>query len=112
MLGDPGAVACEVLALLPDVGVLSVDHDLVIRAVDGSVFARYGWRADLLVGRPLADAFPAMQVERLRPHYEMALRGTRTATSLAGVDGRGDLEIVGRHFSVFYPAEDVAAGKL
>lgn len=92
-LSDPAFGAMHAVANAADIGVLCFDVDLVIRSLQGSVFARYGWSPELVVGRPLAETLPAGQVELFRAPYEAALRGERASLTLVARDGRGRLEI-------------------
>ncbi len=110
----------EVQALIKDGG--SIPVELTIAAVGSAEETTFNAFMRDISARKTSDEALATSEERLRlmvenvEDYAILMLDTegRVATWNAGAQrlkGYPAEEIIGRHFSVFYPAEDVAAGK-
>gem|GEM_PF-6939348 len=90
---DPAFAATQALAHAPDVGVLCIDVDLIIRSVQGSIFSPLGRSHEELVERSLADVLRGSELVELRSCCEAALRGEDDSLHIPSVDGTARLEI-------------------
>jgi PAS domain S-box-containing protein len=95
-LGDTPKVAHTVLALIPESGVMVIDTDMRIVLMEGPVFARHGYEADMTVGANLHDVIPASSWERLGQHWGAALAGESHTVDSESADGHRDYWL---HFS-------------
>ena len=60
---------------LADAGILTTDHQLVIRAWNGWLEQHLGLRRAEVIGRPLLEVFPDLVTRGFEPHYRAALNG-------------------------------------
>ena len=81
------ALAFEVLASLPETGVLVFDRELLIVVAAGRALQVHGYDARQLEGRRLADVLPAPALDGLTPHLHAALGGHRTRFDRRSMDG-------------------------
>ena len=92
MTPTPLALAREtgrtVAASVPEAGVIVAGRDLRVLHVQGSLLGRHGHRADLWIGRPLAETLPAAAWAELRPRYEAACSGLPQSFDYHSHDGR------------------------
>lgn len=92
-LANPAFAATRALALTPDLGVLCFDADMIVRSMQGSVFSRFGWSLEGLVGRLLPDALRAAGLTACRPYCDRALQGEAGTFSVPSVAGGARLQI-------------------
>jgi PAS domain S-box-containing protein len=82
-----GALAFEVLASLPETGVLVFDRELRIVVAAGRALQAHGYDARQLEGQRFADVLPASALDGLTPHLHAALGGHRTRFDRRSTDG-------------------------
>ncbi|MEA2421237.1 MAG: hypothetical protein QOF55_336, partial [Thermoleophilaceae bacterium] len=106
---------------LPDTVVALYDRDLLGVSIDGPRVAEARFPAEAFEGKPLRDVMPAVDYERLEPHYRAALDGTASSHELAPLENGVvyQVEIVpfrpcpdGEIEGVFNVARDVSGRKL
>jgi PAS domain S-box-containing protein len=86
---------------LPDVSIVVFDRDLRYTMLGGSAPEAHGWRRDEIEGRPVADVVGRERFERLRPHFEAALRGESSSHDWVGVRDPGR-----RYHATYQPMRD------
>ena len=70
---ETAELGADLVARTPGAGLLIVDVDLRIQAIDGELYSRLGYED--AVGRPVPDVIPAAAWKVLEPRYRAALAG-------------------------------------
>ncbi len=97
---DVVALAQKEVRAMRDVGVVVIDREYVVRALEGGLYraadgAVPGWDvpADAAIGAPLEDTLGALAWSRLRPRYDAALAGEVQHFDYVSVDGEHSYDV-------------------
>jgi diguanylate cyclase (GGDEF)-like protein len=82
LTGNADARYRALIRHLPDTVVALYDRDLLGVSIDGPRVAEANFPAEAFEGRPLSAVMPAVDYERLLPHYKAALEGVASSFEL------------------------------